>query len=182
MKKTKNMVGTPKQINKISKKVSVSEKLEAIQNELIEKLGSLLHEEWRAPRKQKDGSFEARIKKTKDESWISIHKISEVDIANTLYIDLPEDRKYENKASAEVAIKEIYKAVKDWKALDTEWIEAASDVIHQEWLKRNTWVYDPTYGNPLLAKPYTDLPEEEKEKDRTIIRKAIEMCHQVMHQ
>ncbi len=89
MKKTKDMVGTPKQINKISKKISVSEKLEAIQNELIEKLGSLLHEEWRAPRKQEDGSFEARIKKTKDESWISIHKISEVDIANTLYIDLP---------------------------------------------------------------------------------------------
>jgi hypothetical protein len=58
--------------------------------------------------------------------------------------------------------------------LDKKFIEEASDVMHQKWLERNDWVFHPEYGNPEQAKDYKDLSEEEKEKDRVIIRKAIE--------
>ena len=145
---------------------------EQIKEELISELGSLLHEEWRNPRKKEDGSFDSRIKKTKDENWIKSHNTEEVDIANTEYKNLPEDWKGENKASAEVTVDEIYKAIDGKKELDSNFIEEASDILHKKWLERNgSWA--PVEQN----KPYLELSEEEKEKDRVIIRKGIEICN-----
>lgn len=118
------------------------------------------------------------MKKTKDSLWTEKHWTAEVDIANTLYVDLPEDRKYENRASAEVAMKQIYQTIKNKKSLDEAFIESASAVIHEEWLKRNAWVYDAQYGNPVLTQSYENLPEEEKEKDRVIVRMAISIYEQ----
>jgi len=136
----------------------------------IEKLWSLLHDEWRAPRKKEDGSFEPRIKSTNDQSWIKKHGTDQVDIANTNYTDLPEDWKGENKISAEIAMKEIYKAINEKKGLDQNFIEMASNIIHEKWLERN-WNWAPSEQN----KPYSELSEEEKDKDRAIIKKAIEI-------
>jgi len=139
-------------------------------NNQISELGSLLHDEWRAPRKQEDGTFEPRMKNTKDLVWSEKHGTEEVDIANTDYANLPEDWKGENKISAEVAMEEIYKAVESGQELDTAFIENASDVMHVKWLERNgSWA--PAEQN----KPYAELSEEEKEKDRVIIRKGIEI-------
>ena len=153
---------------------------EQIKGELISELGSLLHEEWRSPRKKEDGSFDPRIKKTKDENWVKSHNTEEVDIANTEYKDLPEDWKGENKASAEVTVDEIYKAIDSEKELDSSFIEEASDVLHQEWMKRKTKEgYNENDENWNWAKPlmvdYNKLPNEEKGKDRVIIRKGIEI-------
>ena len=39
-------------------------------------------------------------------------------------------------------------------------------VIHNEWLKRNDWVFNPEYGNPQLAVPYEQLSKEEQDKDK----------------
>lgn len=140
------------------------------QEALIAKLGSLLHDEWRAPRKKEDGTFEPRLKKTKDQVWAEKHGVSEVDIANTDYIDLPDDWKGENKISAEIAIGEVYKTIKNGQELDDEFVESASSIIHEKWLGRNaSWA--PAEQN----KPYAELSDEEKEKDRVIVRKAIEI-------
>ena len=144
---------------------------EASKQEMINKLGSLLHEEWRAPRKKEDGTFDPRIKKTKDLDWSKENGAEEVDIANTDYNNLPEDWKGENKISAEVAVTEVEKAIDAGIPLDESFIEDASSTLHDKWLERNgSWA--PAEQN----KPYTELSEEEKEKDRVIIRKAIEVC------
>ncbi|HNZ86719.1 MAG TPA: hypothetical protein PLD95_03835 [bacterium] len=144
--------------------------LEQEKNQLISQLGSSLHEEWRAPRKKEDGSFEPRWKSTNDKNWIAEHNTNEVDIANTVYDDLPSDWKGENEISAKVAIGEIYEAINNNQELDDNFIENASDVMHEKWLERNgSWA--PAEQN----KPYAELSEEEKEKDRVIIKKAIEL-------
>ena len=97
----------------------------------------MLHDEWRAPRKQEDGSFNPRIKKTKDKEWIKEHGTDEVDIANTPYAELPKDWQSENKAAAEVAISEVLTAVENGRELDDAFIEEASSLIHDKWLERN---------------------------------------------
>jgi hypothetical protein len=155
------------------------EKMEAIKSQLIAEVGAKLHDEWRAPREEKDadgvgtGKFAKRIKTTKDETWKTAHGTAEVDIANTKYDDLPEDWKGENKISAEVAIGEIYKV--GGKSLDETFVEKASAVMHEKWLERNgSWA--PAEQN----KPYAELSDGEKEKDRVIIRKAIEIFKSTM--
>ena len=52
-------------------------------------LGSDIHEAWRATRKREDGTFEPRIKKSKDEAWNEAHGTDEVDIANCSFNELP---------------------------------------------------------------------------------------------
>lgn len=48
--------------------------------------------------------------------------------------------------------------------------------IHEEWLKRNSWVFDPNYGDPKLAVPYSELSKEEKDKD---IAQLLPACNKV---
>ena len=52
-------------------------------------LGSDLHEAWRAPRKKEDGSYEPRMKKSKDAEWNATHGTDDVDIANCTFAELP---------------------------------------------------------------------------------------------
>lgn len=141
--------------------------------ERIKSLGSQLHEEWRKPRYREDSKdYEPRIKKTKDEAWSLAHGGAvEVDIANIHYEGLPSEWQEENKISAEVAVTEVEKAVEAGMPLDESFIEVASSTLHDKWLERNgSWA--PAEQN----KPYAELSEEEKEKDRVIIRKAVEVC------
>ncbi len=154
---------------------------------MIIKLGSLLHDEWRAPRATEDGNFEARIKvlvKTEQgkEEWFDEINVPEgsveikrQDIANTNFENLDNKWQYENKAAAEVAMGEVFKAIDNQQDFDESFIEEASSVVHDKWLERNSWVFDEKYGNPNLAKPYLELSEEEKDKDRAQIKKAIEI-------
>ena len=85
---------------------------ETIKEALSYSLGSDMHEVWRNSRKREDGTYEPRIKKSKDE----------------------------------------------------------------EWLKRNSWVFDPNYGDPKLAVPYSELSQEEKDKD---IAQLLPACNKV---
>jgi len=136
--------------------------------QMIAKLGSLLHDEWRAPRKKEDGTYEPRIKETKDKKWITSHGTNKVDIANTSFAELPSDWQEENRVAAEVAVNLVVEADEAGTILDEAFIEKASAVVHEKWLERNgEWAPEE------LKKPYKELPEEEKEKDRAQIKKAI---------
>ena len=136
----------------------------------IIKLGSLLHEEWRQPRyREITKDYEPRIKKTKDSAWMQAHGgATEVDIANTPYEDLPSEWQGENKSSAEVAVTEVVNALYGGVgSLNESFIETASSTLHDKWLERNG-----SWAPPEQKLPYSELSEEEKEKDRVIIRKA----------
>lgn len=137
-------------------------------------MGSDLHEVWRAGRKLEDGTFEPRIKKTKDQAYIDAHGgNNEVDIANLSFAELPSDWQFENLEAAKVAINQVYDVMMGDTPVTKEQIEAMSSVVHDEWLKRNDWVFNPEYGNPDQAKPYQDLSPEEKAKDRVQIKEAM---------
>ena len=147
-------------------------------NELIKEalsydLGSDLHEAWRAPRKLDDGTYEPRMKKSKDEEWNEIHGTDEVDIANCKFEDLPSNWQYENLEAAKVAIDLVYDKTMAGEKLGKEEKEEKAAIIHEEWLKRNDWVFDPNYGDPNLAVPYDKLSKEEQDKDRAQLEPAI---------
>lgn len=137
-------------------------------------MGSDLHEVWGAGRKLEDGTYEPRIKKTKDQAYIDAHGgNNEVDIANLSFAELPSDWQFENLEAAKVAINQVYDVMMGDTPVTKEQIEAMSSVVHDEWLKRNSWVFDPEYGNPDQAKPYQELSAEEKAKDRNQIKEAM---------
>ena len=140
-----------------------------------EKMGSYLHEEWRKTRLKEDGTYEPRIKKSKDSEWIQKHGTDEVDIANAKFEDLPSDWQYENLEAAKVAVDLVYEKVSSGEEISPEMIENLSSVVHEKWLERNDRVYNLNYWNPILTQPYNALPEEEKAKDRAQILLAIDM-------
>lgn len=135
-------------------------------------LGSDLHEAWRAPRKREDGTFEPRMKKSKDEAWNASHGTDDVDIANCSFEELPSNWQYENLEAARVAIELVYEKTMANEPITPEELEQMAATIHEEWLKRNSWVYDPNYGDPKLAVPYEQLSKEEQDKDKAQIGPA----------
>ena len=140
--------------------------------ELVTKLASLAHDDWRSPRKIEGfNRYEPRIKKVRDQGWIERHNgQTEVDIANTSYTELPSEWQAENKVSAEIAMDGVLKAVKEGLSLDNAFVEKIADALHVGWVQRNgSWAAEE------LKKPYAELPESEKEKDRYFVRRAIEI-------
>jgi hypothetical protein len=95
----------------------------------------------------------------------------QVDILNTSYSDLPPKWQAENKAQAESAIGLVAKNM-DNAMMD---IEGLSAQVHEQWLSRNSWAKDGPLGVP-----YSELPEEEKQKDRDVITTAHEILSQMM--
>jgi len=110
------------------------------------------------------------MKKTKDEAWKTAQGTDDVDIANTSFADLPSDWQGENRAAAEVAMGELFKQVESGGLLDDTFIEQAATAVHNKWLERNG-----SWAPPEQNKPFGELSEEEKEKDRVQVRKAIEL-------
>ena len=139
-----------------------------------ESMWSDLHEEWRKTRINEDWTYEPRWKKSKDAEWTERNGTDDVDIANTPFAELPSNWKYENLEAAKVAIDLVFDKVIDWVEITDEMIEEMSAVVHEKWLERNSWVFDKEYWNPILAQEYAKLPEEEKEKDRVQVKRAIE--------
>lgn len=147
---------------------------ESIKEALSYSMGADLHEAWRETRKKEDGTYEPRMKKSKDEKWNKEHGTDDVDIANLTFEELPSNWQYENLEAARVAIAQVFDKVIGNVEISGEMIEDMSSEVHEAWLKRNDWVYDKEYGNPDQAKPYVDLSEEEKAKDRVQIQEAIQ--------
>ena len=72
----------------------------------------------------------------------------------------------DNLEAARVAIELVYDKTVLGESFTAEEIEQMASVIHDEWLKRNDWVFNPEYGNPKLAVPYAQLSKEEQDKDK----------------
>ena len=94
-----------------------------IKEALSYSLGSDLHEVWRSNRKLEDGTFEPRIKKSKDEAWNASHGTDEVDIANCSFEQLPSNWQYENLEAARVAIELVYDKIMSGEQFTPEEIE-----------------------------------------------------------
>lgn len=85
-----------------------------VKNALSYALGSDLHEVWRAQRKRSDGTFEPRIKKSKDEAWNASHGTDEVDIANCTFEQLSQEEQDKDRAQLGPAQEKV-KAYMDGK-------------------------------------------------------------------
>lgn len=145
-----------------------------IKNALSYSLALDLHETWRLTRRKEDGTYEPRIKKSTDEEWNIKHGTDEVDIANCSFDELPSNWQYENLSAAKVAIDLVYDKTLAGENITAEEKEQMASVVHDEWLKRNDWVFDSEYGDPNLAVSYENLSEDEKYKDNIQLDKAEE--------
>lgn len=151
-----------RELNDDSNEQELSE-AQRVKQQLITKVGSAFHEQWRETRRTEDGSFEPREKSTSDQAWIEVNGTDVVDIANTSYEDLPEDWKGENKAAAEFVVglrEELTEAGVIDDLEDAGVREHIGDEIHNAWLGRNEWAKDGDLGVQ-----FTELPVDEQEKD-----------------
>lgn len=148
-------------------------------------IGSCLHEDWRETRKREDGTYEPRWKKVKDSSFVYVESDTcrkneegavEIDIANRSFAELSADWQHENLEAGKV----VARVVGEKTELTPEEVEEMSSVIHDEWLKRNDWVFDPKYGKPALAVPYDQLSEEEKQKDRKQLKFGLSLNQRIL--
>lgn len=130
---------------------------------MIVQVATASHEQWRNQWRASHGD-EPRLKPTHDRVWTKTNKTNVVDIAALAYPDLPSDWQAESRASAEVAVDLVLTAGRH----DEAFVEWASDIIHDQWIKRNH-----AHASEELLRPYAELSDEEKEKDRFHVRAAI---------
>ena len=88
------------------------------------------------------------------------------------FSELSSASQQDNLEAAKVAIELVYDKTMAGEPITAEELEQMGSVIHEEWLKRNPWVYDPNYGNPELAVPYAQLSSEEQDKDKAQVGPA----------
>ncbi|WP_433226366.1 hypothetical protein [Microtetraspora malaysiensis] len=137
----------------------------------VEGLAGRLHDAWRAGRRLPGGGYEPQIRTTADRAWARRHGADRVDIANTGYRDLPADWQRENRESAIVAVRLVTEGRRRGADLSgEEFMESASHAVHEAWLVRNG-----RRASPEQRLPYRLLPEAEKEKDRLVVRLALEL-------
>lgn len=140
-------------------------------SEIIQKVASTFHEEWRKNRLQEDWTYKPMIEKSEDEARTKEHWTDTVDIANTDFEDLPDNWKYENIEAARVAVNLVYEKILNQEKISIETIEKLSNIVHEKWLERN-WIAW-SFENQRVS--YENLSEEEKAKDRLQIQIAIEI-------
>jgi hypothetical protein len=111
------------------------------------------HEAWRKQHIKDKGDV-PRVKKNSDGT--------EGDI-NVPFHKLHPDWQKENIAAGHAALAAVKKHPHD--------IEKAAEHVHNEWMKRNP----KADHNASQHKPYNDLPEDEKEKDRVHVRTMMSL-------
>lgn len=135
-------------------------------DEMIVAIADLTHENFLdIYQKANNGS---KIKATIDKEWIKKHGTDQADLAKLEYSELPSDWQKERWSGAKIALDTLLETVKSGKPLDDEFIEYASDIIHEEWLPRNV-----ERAKDYHKLPYADLSNFQKEKDRIFARAAI---------
>ena len=138
-------------------------------------VASLAHDHWRGEWRRQKGE-KPRIMKTTDAAWIAARGgATGLDIAATPYDGLPADWQRENKLAAAVAVDQILLSIMSDTPLQDYFgfVERAAAVVHAKWVERND-----SWCNEELKKPYDELPEGEKEKDRLFVRQVIEVLRQ----
>jgi len=143
--------------------------------EMATELASRLHDDWRRSRfRPETGLYEPRMKTTRDQAWIDAHGgVTQVDIANTAYRDLPTDWQAENGAAAEVAVSLVLERVARGESLDDpRWFESASSEVHEQWRVRNGHRTDDDFRR--MDVPFNELETEAlRDLDRAHVRAAI---------
>jgi len=151
----------------------IAARQEAEKQQSVAKLASALHEDWRKTRLQEDGTFEPRIKPTKDEAWIAERGTDQVDIANSSYFELPADWQAENKAAAEVVVDVLAEANGQVDLSNEDHRDYVGTRIHDAWLSRNDWA-----AGGELDVPFAQLSPVEQAKDLD----QMVMAQQVLQQ
>jgi hypothetical protein len=123
----------------------------SLKKKAVDAVASKAHQNWQQNFRRDNPSAKSRMK---DDG-----AGGQVDILNTSYEDLPEKWKKENKLGAEAAVDAVEKFGAD--------MEAAAEHVHVKWLERNG-----EWAPEAQKKPYADLSDEEKEKDRVFVRDA----------
>ena len=119
-----------------------------------EALAEANHEIWLADRKKTHGE-EPREKTINNKTfniavdWENLDPLwkKEQIEASRIYIDTFEGKQFEN-------------------------LEQAADMVHQIWMKNNPWAEK---GASHLWVAYSELPEDEKEKDRVVAKNIMEI-------
>jgi hypothetical protein len=143
--------------------------MEMLEDVLVKKLASNLHEQWRAQHEINNPIIHVpELKITQDKKFIEKYGADSVDIANISYEELPEDLRVENQAAAMEVAKLVLEGIGKKKNLDEKLIEEISAKVHSKWLERNV-----DLASSEQKRPYSELGENEKEKDRSQVRMAI---------
>ena len=122
-------------------------------------VASDLHETWKMSRRKEDGTYEPKMEKTKDENWIKNHGTDEVDVANTMFEELPSDLQNEDLKTARVIIDEMWDMT---GSLEPEQQEQESTKLYDVWNQHHE-------NSDLTKLPYEELSEKEKSIYRDLI-------------
>lgn len=134
---------------------------------LVKIVAAQVHQAWREQWRRDHGDA-PRNKQTRDGAWIAAHGTDYVDIAAASFSELPDDWQEENRRSAEVGVDAVLAWVAAGQPLDAARIESLAEAVHLAWLARNGG-----RAPPQQQRPYADLDESDKERDRLVIRWTI---------
>lgn len=112
-------------------------------------LGDELHDEWKKTNPSKD----------------------ENSILDKDFKDLSKELQNENLQAGITAINFVFDYIMDDEIISKEQIESLASKVHEAWKIRN--FKELINKDNIQGKSYQELPEEEKEKDRNHILKAI---------
>jgi hypothetical protein len=135
--------------------------------EAVNKLASKLHEIWAEGMRASLMAKGEPLERFRDDG-----EGGQIDILNTSYAELTPKWQAENKAQAQSAIGLVAKNMDS--AIEN--IEELAAQVHEQWLSRNPWAIEQ---KSKLAVSYSELPEEEKQKDRDVITAAHEILSQM---
>ena len=136
--------------------------------EAVNKLASKLHEIWAEGMRASLMAKGEPLERFRDDG-----EGGQIDILNTSYAELTPKWQAENKAQAQSAIGLVAKNMDS--AIEN--IEELAAQVHEQWLSRNPWAIEQ---KSKLAVSYSELPEEEKQKDRDVITAAHEILSEMM--
>jgi len=135
---------------------------------MIAEIAFLVHEKFRELYRKKNNG--TRIKFTKDKNWIKKHGTDRADLAKLNYSEIPGEWQKSRWLGSKAALDELLDAIKTDKPLDKNFIEYASNSVHEEWLNRNRRNAEEEHKHS-----YKNLSEDVKEKDRIFVRAAMEI-------
>ncbi|MBP6962083.1 hypothetical protein KBB49_00935 [Candidatus Saccharibacteria bacterium] len=146
-----------------------------------ELLGSVLHEDWREQSfSNGEGGFNPRVKclveREGKQKWVNADALTEEesplisqDIANTSFSELDPYWQKDNREAAQAVVEIIVNRNGKIDLNDPETYEQIGHEIHEAWLSRAGWI------EPGLEKPFSELPEEQQEKDINQMRLALKV-------
>ena len=142
------------------------------------KICQIMHDRWREKRKQSNGTYKPKIKiliKKEDgiEHWYNQDYLSSLDVLAIQDIakndfDHLHYKWKEKKINYTI---DVIKTVKRMYAQDIKDLEDISSEVHKQWMANHP--KNKTNMNQYV--PYESLSEEEKEKDRELVRIVLEV-------